>query len=83
MENADSTTARRPFDLSWVGEKWWPLLTGRTAREPAPAEVDRRYFEICLFTQVVNELKSGDQLVSWQEYERDVAGYAEQAGVPR
>jgi len=66
------------------------------AREPAPAEVDRRYFEICLFTQVVNELKSGDlcipgseeygdyrdQLVSWEEYNRDVAGYAEQVGVP-
>ena len=93
---ADGTTARQALDLSWVGERWWPLLTGRTAREPAPAEVDRRYFEICLFTQVVNELKSGDlcipgseeygdyrdQLVSWEEYNRDVAGYAEQAGVP-
>ena len=93
---ADGTAARRPLDLSWVGEKWWPLLTGRTARDPAPAEVDRRYFEICLFTQAVNELKSGDlcipgseeygdyrdQLVSWEEHGRDVAGYAEQAGVP-
>jgi len=93
---ADGATVQRPLDLSWVGEKWWPLLTGRTTREPAPAEVDRRYFEICLFTQVVNELKSGDlcipgseeygdyraQLVTWEEYERDVAGYAEQAGFP-
>jgi len=93
---ADGATVQRPLDLSWVGEKWWPLLTGRTAREPAPAEVDRRYFEICLFTQVVNELKSGDlcipgseeygdyraQLITWEEYERDVAGYAEQAGIP-
>lgn len=92
----DGTTTRRPLDLSWVGEKWWPLLTGHAAREPAPVEVDRRHFEICLFTQVVNELKSGDlcipgseeygdyrdQLVSWDEYGRDVAGYAEQAGVP-
>ena len=90
------TAVRRPLDLSWIGEKWWPLLAGRMAREPAPAEVDRRHFEICLFTQVVNELKSGDlcipgseeygdyraQLVSWDEYKRDVAGYAEQAGVP-
>jgi TnpA family transposase len=87
---------RQPLDLSFVGEKWWSLLTGRTTREPAPAEIDRRYFEICLFTQVVNELKSGDlyipgseeygdyrdQLVSWKEYDRDIAGYAEQAGVP-
>ena len=93
---AGQAVLRPLLDLSWVGEKWWPLLTGRTAREPAPAEVDRRHFEICLFTQVVNELKSGDlcipgseeygdyrdQLVSWEEYNRDVAGYAEQAGVP-
>ena len=55
---ADGTTARQALDLSWVGEKWWPLLTGRTAHDPTSAEVDRRYFEICLFTQVVNELKS-------------------------
>ena len=93
----DNRVVLRPLiDLSFVGEKWWPLLTGRTAREPAPIEVDRRHFEVCLFTQMVNELKSGDlcipgsdeysdyrdQLVSWEEYERDVAGYAEQAGVP-
>ncbi len=56
---------------------------------------DRRYFELCLFTQVVNELKSGDlclpgsddygdyrdQLVSWEHYHRDVGAYATQAGV--
>ena len=66
------------------------------AQEPEPVEVSRRYFELCLFTQVVNELKSGDlcipgsdeysdyrrQLVSWEDYHRDVASYAEQAGLP-
>ena len=86
----------RVLDLSFVGEKWWSLLTGQATREPGPIEVDRRYFEICLFTQVVNELKSGDlcipgseeygdyrdQLISWEEYQRDVAAYTEQAGVP-
>jgi len=62
----------------------------------APVEVDRRHFEVCLFTQVVNELKSGDlyipgsdeygdyrdQLITWEEYQRDIKGYAERAGVP-
>ena len=71
-------------------------MTGQSAREPEPVEVSRRYFELCLFTQVVNELKSGDlcipgsdeysdyrrQLVSWEDYQRDVASYAEQAGLP-
>jgi TnpA family transposase len=88
--------SRQLLDLSFVTEKWWPLLTGQAAREPAPVEIDRRYFEICLFTQVVNELKSGDlcipgseaygdyrdQLISWKDYRRDLTAYAEQAGVP-
>ena len=96
VPGTDGTSVQQPLDLSWVGEKWWPLLTGRTTQDPALVEVDRRYFEICLFTQVVNELKSGDlcipgseeygdyraQLVTWEEYERNVAGYAEQAGIP-
>jgi len=44
---ADGITVRQALDLSWVGEKWWPLLTGgRTAHEPAPAEVDRRYLGV-------------------------------------
>lgn len=96
-EHVDGQATLRPLlDLSFVGEKWWPLLTERTAREPAPVEVDRRHFEVCLFTQVVNDLKSGDlcipgsdeygdyrdQLITWEEYQRDIEGYAEQAGVP-
>ena len=96
LEAAREGVPRRLLDLAFVGEKWWPLLTGQVNREPALTEVDRRYFEICLFTQVVNELKSGDlcipgseeygdyrdQLISWEDYRRDVAAYAEQAGVP-
>jgi len=96
-EHVDGQIMLRPLlELSFVGEKWWPLLTGRTAQEPAPVEVDRRHFEVCLFTQVVNDLKSGDlcipgsdeygdyrdQLITWEEYQRDIEGYAEQAGVP-
>ena len=67
VQDTDGATARRALDLSWVGEKWWPLLTGRTTQDPTPAEVDRRYFEICLFTQVVNELKSGDLCIPGSE----------------
>jgi TnpA family transposase len=58
-------------------------------------EVDRRYFEICLFSQIMQELKSGDlyiegsdkfsdyrdQLISWEEYEQEVATYGEQTGL--
>jgi hypothetical protein len=58
--------------------------------------VDRRYFELCLFSQIWTELKSGDlaiegsatfsdyreQLVSQEEYEHGVAEYADQLGLP-
>ena len=88
--------ADQPLDLTWIPEKWWKLVTGSASRTYVPTQVNRRYFEVCLFSQIVGELKSGDlciegsdqyadyrsQLVPWTEYERDVAGYGEQVGLP-
>jgi TnpA family transposase len=85
-----------PLDLSWVSDEWWPLVTGLRTRAASPASVDRRHFEVCLFSAVWHELKSGDlyvegsdayadyrdQLVSWAEYERQVALYGAQSGRP-
>src|SRR5262249_3474036 len=82
--------------LSWVPDKWWPLVTGRTRRAPKGSRVDKRYFELCLFSQTWVELKSGDlyvdgsdtfsdyrtQLVSPEEYDQGVEEYAEQVGLP-
>ena len=74
----------KPLDLSWAADKWWKLVTGSSNRNRIPTQVDRRHFEVCLFSQVVGELKSGDlciegsdqyadyrsQLVPWTEYAR-------------
>jgi Domain of unknown function (DUF4158) len=82
--------------LTWIPDKWWPLVTGRSRRTARVPKVDRRYFEVCLFSQIWMELKSGDlavvgsetfrdyreQLVSLADYEREVAEYAEHVGVP-
>jgi len=82
--------------LSWIPDKWWPLVTGRPRRVARVGAVDRRYFELCLFSQIWTELKSGDlavegsaafsdyrdQLVSQEEYEQRVAEYADQIGLP-
>lgn len=96
-ETGDAGQTVRPLlDLSFVSEAWWPLVTGRKAHDPAPVTVDRRIFELCLFTQVMTELKSGDlcipgsdtygdyrdQLLPWEVCEREIATYAEQAGLP-
>jgi TnpA family transposase len=83
-------------DLSFVSEKWWPLVTGTTSRDVVITQVDRRAFELCVFSQILLELKSGDlcipgsdrfsdyrgQLVSLEEYAREITRYGEQAGIP-
>jgi TnpA family transposase len=85
------------LDLSWVTDKWWPLVAGPGIKPGTKLQqVSRRYFEICLFTQIMQELKSGDlaiscgdkfgdyrnQLLSWEEFERERVTYGEQVGLP-
>jgi hypothetical protein len=85
-----------PLTLSWIPDKWWPLVTGRPRRVVRVGAVDRRYFELCLFSQIWTDLKSEDlaiegsaafsdyreQLVSHEEYEHGVVVYADQVGLP-
>jgi hypothetical protein len=93
----DGTRRAVPLlDLSFVPDKWRELVTGSRHRDDVPTTVDRRYFELCLFSQIMQELRSGDlclpgseaygdyreQLVSWADYHRQVGAFGEQAGVP-
>jgi len=82
------------LDLSWVPPKWWKSVTGSTKQDMPMDCVDRRYFEMCLFSCVMLELKSGDlfiegsekygdyreQLISWEEYQANIENYCEQIG---
>lgn len=84
------------LDLSWMSDAWWRLVTGQRHREDAPTRLNRRHFEVCVFTQLMWELKSGDlclpgsdqfadyrsQLLSWEEYHREVNAFAEMVGFP-
>lgn len=93
---SESSGGQNLLDTSFVPEKWWRLVTGGTERTGQPVRVDRRYFELCVFSEVMQALKSGDlcipgsdefsdyrrELVSEEEYRRDVALYGEQAGIP-
>lgn len=85
------------LDLSWVGDKCWPLLTGQKKRgwEP-PSRLNRKHFEVCLFSQLMWDLKSGDvciegslefadyrsQLISDEEYQQMIAAFADEVGLP-
>jgi len=81
------------LDLDWVSAKWWKTLCSK--EHPSRELVDRRHFEVCIFSHIVHELKSGDlcirgsdrysdyteQLISWPEYEQSAATYCKQAGL--
>lgn len=83
-------------DLSWIPDKWWRLVTGLQTREKLPHSVNRRYFEMCVFSQLMWELKSADlcingsdkfsdyreQFISWEEYQKALPTYCQQLGLP-
>jgi TnpA family transposase len=82
------------LDLSWVSDKWRKVLSERQ-NQKHEGTVDRRHFEVCVFSQIMHELKSGDlcipgsdrysdyteQLISWSEFEKTMGYYCEQAGL--
>jgi ElaB/YqjD/DUF883 family membrane-anchored ribosome-binding protein len=84
------------LDLSWVPDAWWKWLTPKGKKETMPEEMNRRHFEICVFSQIVLNLKAGDlyiegsekyadyrkQLISWEEYEEQVEEFCEQVNLP-
>lgn len=84
------------LDLSWIPTKWWKLVTGQTSRNAPPTQVHRRYFELCVFSHILLELKSGDlyiegssefgdyyrQLLSWEEVHTHLPDYTQQMGFP-
>jgi TnpA family transposase len=91
----DGTTEAVPLlDLSFVLGKWRPLVT-KNPEEPV-TRVERRFFELCVMTAVMDELKSGDlcipgsdqysdyrdQLLTEEECRETLASYPERAGLP-
>lgn len=82
--------------LAWVPEGWWRLLTDQHTPVPPPRQIKRRHFEVCVFTQLLAELKSGDvaivgsdayadyrtQLIDWEEYQRSVEDYGAMVAFP-
>jgi hypothetical protein len=84
------------LNLSWIPYKWWYLLTGQRRRDPYPFQINRQYFELCVFSHILLELKSGDlyiqnsyefgdyysQLISWSEYNVMVAEYGSLVNLP-
>ncbi len=83
-------------DLSWVPEGWWRLLTEQHSRATYPRHINRRHFEVCVFSQILLALKAGDlavigsaafadyrdQLISLEAYAQSVTAYGHMVGFP-
>src|SRR5512145_2895640 len=90
-------TTRTPLvKLNWVSDGWWRLLTDVRPIPAVPVRVRRQHFEVCVFTEVMWALKSGDlavrgsdtfadyreQLITKEEYDQAVAAYGAMVGFP-
>ena len=83
-------------DLDWIPQKWWQLITNQKTKQSYPDTINRRYFEMCVFSQVMWELKSGDlyvkdseafadyrtQQISWAEYEANIEEFGRLVDLP-
>ncbi len=88
---------KKLLDLSWIPDKWWKLVTGSHRRDAKVLTVNRRYFEICVFSSVRRALKSGDlfiigskvyndyrkELISWEDYDKHIDLFCEQINLSK
>ncbi|MEM9544133.1 MAG: Tn3 family transposase [Cyanobacteria bacterium P01_E01_bin.42] len=82
---------RGSVDLSFASQEWQKLII-----TPQNQKIARRPFEVCIFSYLANELKSGDicvkgsstfadwrqQLITWDECEPLVKDYCNLVGLP-
>ena len=59
----DLASLDKRLDLTWLSDPWWRLVTGYTRRDLYPQQVQRRQFEVCVFTRLMWDLKSGDACI--------------------
>lgn len=51
------------LDLSWLPEKARKLVTGKASKKALVSQIHRKYFELCVFLELVGALKSLDVYV--------------------
>ncbi len=92
----DKQSGELLLDLDWIPDKWRKLVTGKTSKGNTITEVHRKYFELCVFSELVRQLSSGDiyiegseehrdyrnQQISWEQYEEKIPEYENLSGIP-
>lgn len=82
------------IDLSFASDRWQKLFRGQS--DEREDQINRRQFEVCVFTHVAAELKAGDisipgsesfadyrqQLLSWEACKAEVKSFCQRVGLP-
>lgn len=82
-----------PVDISFASDRWKKLIRRPIAEGPA---TNRRYLELCVFSYLAEELRSGDlcvegsesfadyrrQLLPWEECQAMLPDYCKKIGLP-
>lgn len=50
----------RGINFSWMPDKWLKVVVEKPSRGEPIKQINRKYFELCVFTLIAQELKSGD-----------------------
>lgn len=94
QERARGDWLDEPVDLAFTTQLWRKTITHRT--EQGEERIHRRLFEVCVFSSLANELKSGDvavrgsetyadyrqQLLPWEQCEPLLDDYCRQVSLP-
>lgn len=86
------------FSIDWIPKAWgkW-VIAAQTNKGDTSIKVNKHYFELCVFSQLSAELKSGDLfvpdsdhfsdyrngLISWHDYKTQVPAYVEMMQLER
>ena len=84
------------LQLNWITDKWRKLVTGKTIKQAKTEQVNRRYFELCVFTELARQFDTGDiyiknslefddyrqRFISWKTYHLEVENYEAISGIP-
>lgn len=84
------------FTLDWIPDKWRKLVTGKSTKGAKVDQVHRKYFELCVFSELRRQFQSGDtyiresdvfddyrkQLISWEKYYSQIQEYEVVSGIP-
>lgn len=67
LRDPKSNHSNNLINIKWIPEKWWKLVTGKSTKTARVTQVNKHYFELCVFVRVTEELKNGDIFIPYSE----------------